>query len=410
MAGLDFQVEVKMKRSQVTVLMMIGLVLFILIGLALYFSKAAVKKKSQQGIEKIQESIIDAQPIKEFVASCLGKLAKDAVVMMGKQGGYIYSSQGGTLVDFSESEEGLQFINYNNFKAAYNIKNLPKFTYSPYSSEIPDYPWLYYPYRSPQSTSENFEGIFGMDVMPPLTPAGGSHSMQAQIENYVDSNLPKCANFDIFREQGYEIIMNPSKTSVIIGTDDISVQAKIPLTIAGPHAKEILELSNFSTNLNVRLRDAYYFTKELIESDVENIKFGIDDSKNDRDSFSVRTLKNAYLNDDIVIVADDKSLIYGQPHQYIFARKNRAPALYYIKKNVFEFDAGHVIKEEDLLQGNDLKAEDPDEDKITFTIEARLPDPKLPTVLDRPQIKFNVTASDGSLTDYQTLTANRNEN
>src|SRR3989338_4752192 len=252
MARFDIQIKIKMKRkSQVTMLMILEFFCFMVIGLVLYFPRAAFKKEVQQSTKKTQEAPIDAQPIKKFVSDCLDKLAKDAVVLLGKQGGYIYSSQGGTLVDFSQRAEGFQFVNYNGFKVAYNIKNPPIFTFFPYSAEIPDYPWIYFPYRAPQSASENFNGIFGIELMPPLTPAGGSHSMQTQIESYIDINLPKCADFGIFREQGYEITMKPPKTSATIGADYVSVQSKIPLTITSPDAQGILELNNFSTNLNI---------------------------------------------------------------------------------------------------------------------------------------------------------------
>ena len=49
-------------KSQITMLMIVGLVLFVVISLALYISKAAVKKQSQQNIKKTQEATADAKP------------------------------------------------------------------------------------------------------------------------------------------------------------------------------------------------------------------------------------------------------------------------------------------------------------------------------------------------------------
>ena len=151
------------RKSQITMLMIIGLVLFIIVSLVLYLSKSAVKKQSQQNIKKIQETAIDTSSIKEFVQKCLDKLAKDALVLLGRQGGYIYASQGGPLVDHQATDEGLFFVKYNNLNVAYNIL-APRFAVPPYSSEIPDYPWPTFPYRTAASNAEVFEGFFGISI------------------------------------------------------------------------------------------------------------------------------------------------------------------------------------------------------------------------------------------------------
>src|SRR3989338_2677463 len=93
-------------KSQVTMLMIVGLVLFITISLVLYLSKSAIKKHSQQGVKDIQGTAMDSRPIKEFIEKCLDKLAKDALILLGRQGGQIYTSQGGTTVDYSDTDEG----------------------------------------------------------------------------------------------------------------------------------------------------------------------------------------------------------------------------------------------------------------------------------------------------------------
>ena len=392
-------------KSQVTMLIIFSLVVFIAVSLVLYLSKSSIKRQSSQSIKKIQETALDTQPIKEFVTKCLDKLSKDALILIGKQGGYVYAIQGGTLVDYQNTDEGKFYVKNSDINVAYNIK-IPSYNIFPYTSDIPDYPWVLFPYKD-ESNKESFEGIFGMDNMPPLTSSGGSHSIQAQIEAFVDNNMPKCADFSFFKKQGFDIFMNSSETSVIIGSSDISVKSKIPITITNPATKKSAEISEFSTNINTRLRDIYYFTKELIENDIENIKFNINDIGNSRDSLGVRLVKDAYSNDDLVIVSDEKSSIYGKPFEYIFARKNRAPALYYIRKSTLEFESNHLITEADLLQGNELKAEDPDEDSYRFTIKALASNPELPVRLDRPQIKFRIEVSDGKLLDYQDITVKR---
>ena len=388
-------------KSQITMLMIVGLALFIVVSLVLYLSKSAFKKQSQQEIKKVQETAIETQPVKEFVAKCVDKLAKDAVVLLGKQGGYIYASQGGTLVDYAETDEGLFFVKYNNLNAAYNILP-PKFNVFPYSFDIPDYPWTTFPYQTPTSNAEIFDGFFGISNMPPLNSSEGPHSIQSQIETFIDNNMASCADFNIFKKQGLDIEMNSIKTSVIIGSSDVSVKSKIPITITNPSTKESAEISEFQANINIRLRDMYFLTKELIENDIKNIKFNLKSAKSNDESVNIKLIENVFSNDDLIIVTDEKSMINGKPLEYIFARRNRVPALYYNRKHELSFPHGYIINQSDLLGNYKLHAEDPDEDNLTFTIT-----PKLPKELVVPQIKFKVEVSDGALSDYQIITINR---
>ena len=388
-------------KSQITMLMVIGLVLFIAVSFILYLSKSTVKKQSQQSIKTVQGTAIETQPIREFAAKCLDKLAKDAVTLLGSQGGYIYSSQGGTLIDYSDTDEGLFFVRHNSVNVAYNILP-PKFAAPPYSSGIPDYPWPAFPYQTAASNEEIFEGFFGVSNIPPLNSSEGPNSIQTQIGSFIDSNMAGCADFSSFEKQGIEITMQPVKTSAVIGSSDVTINSKIPIRISNKETSEFAEISDFSVNLNLRLRSIYFFSKELVENDVKNIKFDIGSINNSRDFLSVKVLKHAFSNDDLIIVTDEKSLISGKPFEYVFARRNRAPALYYIKKTILDYPPLYTINQSDLLEDYKLMAEDPDEDNYTFTIT-----PALPKVLNVPQIKFKVEVSDGRLSDYQTITVNR---
>ena len=391
----------KPKRSQVTMLMILGLVIFIAISLVLYLSKSAVKKQGQQNIRKTHESAAEIQPIKEFAVKCLDKLAKDAVLLLGRQGGYIYASQGGPLVDYQDTDEGLFFVNYNGLKAAYNILP-PKFAVPPYASDIPDYPWKTFPYRTAASNAEIFEGFFGISNIPPLNSSEGPNSIQAQIESFIDSNIVNCIDSSIFEKQGMEIKMQAPKTSVVIGSSNILAASSMQIFISNPATKEFSEIKEFSTALDIGLRDIYFFTKNIIENDIKDIKFNISDVKNNKEHLRIKRIKNIFSNDDLVIITDDKSLINGKPYEYIFARRNRAPALYYIRKTEMEFPHNFEIKQGMLLKNYVLKAEDPDEDSYTFSIT-----PELPKVLNIPQIKFKVEVNDGQFSDHQIIIVNR---
>lgn len=389
----------KSLKSQVTMLMIMGLVLFIVVSLVLYLSKLAVKKQSQQNIKITIGTAVEIQPIKEFVTKCLDKLSKDATLLLGQQGGYIYASQGGTLVDYADTDEGLSFVKYNNNNVVYDILP-PRFASPPYSSYIPNYPWITFPYTTPISNAEIFEGYFGINNMPPLDFSQGPNSIQSQIETFVDNKITTCADFNIFKKQGFDIFAGSRKTSVTISQDDINIKLNFPITVTNPTTKESIELKDFSTTLDVRLKNSYSFAKELIEHDIKNIKFDLKNITNP--DFNVEIIKDIRPYDDLIIITDKKSLINGNPYEYVFARRNRPPSLHFIRKTVLQFQQGYIINQSDLLQGSELKAEDPDEDNFTFTIY-----PSLPYTLEVPQKNFKIEVSDGALSDHQIIIVNR---
>ncbi|MBI2557974.1 hypothetical protein HYW20_01520 [Candidatus Woesearchaeota archaeon] len=397
-------------RSQVTLLMIVGLVIFITISMVLYLHKSTFKKYSQQTIKNSQEASLDSQSVKDFVTGCISNLAKDAVALLGKQGGYIYRSQGGTLADYDPTLEGKFFVKHNGYNVAYNILPFKNRDIPPiYHSEIPDYPWLTFPYETETSNTELFKGpIFGFSGMPPLF-SGQPHSIQNQIGTFIDNKITSCADLSMFESQGYEVEMFDSNTTITIGSSDININSIIPIRVTNTLTKQTFEMREFSSKLDIRLEEIYYFINRLVDEDTTNITFSIKDAQNNRDSMKVAAYELGH--EDLIAIIDEKSLINGQPYQYIFARKNRAPALYYIRPNTLTFDSSKTqIEEADVLSGNTLKAEDPDEDNYNFRIfigESGQTEAVFPAPLNQPQMKFRINVSDGDLSDYQIITVNQ---
>src|SRR3989344_6023092 len=125
----------KTKKSQLTMLIILGVAIFLLISLALYLSKTTINRKNE--IERSQETNFELQPIKEYMQQCLDKASSDALNLIGQQGGYIYTSQGGNLVDFSESDEGIMFTKNNQYKVVYNVLP-PRSDVGLFSSQAPE--------------------------------------------------------------------------------------------------------------------------------------------------------------------------------------------------------------------------------------------------------------------------------
>ncbi len=396
----------KRKKSQISMFVILGIVILVVVSLVLYLAKTVTTKPGQESAARVQDLVFEPRPIKEFTNVCLEDMAKEAIFLLGRQGGYLFASQGGTVVDFPETDEGVMFVNHNNYRVVYNILP-PRFSIAPYSPDVDLYPWKTFPFESESSNEEVFEGFFGTVNMLPLTRLQGPNSIQTQIETFIEKNIMDCLDFTSFAKS-FEIVVEEPEAEVVIANKDVSVRLKLPITISNPTTQERVSFDDFSTKLDVRLRDMYFFAKGLIKKDVQNIKFDISDRANNKASFNIDVVRSVYSSDDLITISDEKSLINGDPYKYSFARKNRAPALHYRKNNVFEFGHGHLITRQDLLQGEELKGYDPDEDPLDFVIkEGRLLEAEFPVELNRPYINFYAEVTDGKETDYQILTVNR---
>ena len=367
-------------------LMIVGLVLFIIVSLAIHFSKG-----TKNG--PMENENFDVQPIKKFVDGCIERLAKDAIKLLGDQGGYIYKSQGGSVIDYQESDETVTFKMHAGSMVSYNILP-PKFKVGPYESSIPEYPWNVFPYDI-SSDEKTFKGYFGISHFPPLNESEGINSFQQQIEWFIDENIQKCiGSFESFRDLSIEADFDEISTSIFIGNTNLNVRSKIPITIKNIQTGGQAKLDEFSTTLNIGLKEFHEFIKSAIREDISNIEYDLGKITNDR--FEVEVMRETD-GDDIIRISDKNSRILDEPLTYHFARKNRFPALFYTKEYNNEFQMMQSLVLNDILK-NDLEALDPDEDELFFSSS-----PSFPLTLDVPSLDIRLEVSDGKLTDYQNI-------
>jgi len=403
--------KLKQKKSQVTIFLIIGLVMIIIVVSLVLLSRYAAKKTSKQETLDIKESSFDVQPIKNFVVDCLSFTSKNGLKTLGKQGGYLFKSQGGTLIDYQNSDEGLFFVEYEDSKVVYNIMK-SRFSVGKYVSSVPDYPWRTFPYVGDGMAEKEFlaKSAFGTNNLPPINKSFGQNSMQAQLETYVPKNIDQCLDFFIFEEQGFQITKGDKSVAVDINDNDVVFRMKYNMVVDNLVSGEKTELGEFFVRQQIRLGKIRFFVNRLIESDIGDIEFNISQGNN-ADSMFVSIRRDVYNNDDVIIITDEESKIDGFPLKYVFARKNRNPALSYLFPIEITLDAlddeGNLaeITRETLIGNQKLEAFDPDEDLInedSFSI-----DPEVPKELSSTDLDFKVKVTDGSLEDYQTIVVKR---
>jgi hypothetical protein len=370
-------------------------------------TRSSEKKTADQETIGVKEETFDVHPIKNFVTGCLSTISKDAIIFMGKQGGYLFKSQGGTLIDYPETDQGIFFVNHENSKVVYNILQ-PRYSVGIYSASIPNYPWRTFPYTNESRTQQTFEAkdIFGTSNLPPLNKSYGQHSIQDQLITYISNNIDNCLDFSIFEEQGFDITKKEKTIFVDINEQDVTIKMNYEIIADNLVSGEKTNLNDFFVKHKVSLGKLHNFANKIIESDISNVKFDITSSSTE--DFDINVIRDLFDNDDLIIITDKKSSFSGLQYKYIFARKNRNPSMFYLPSNL-ELPRFSEITNETLIENypDAIIALDPDEDILT--IKDLSINPELPIQINLPKMEFQVKVTDGLLEDYQIITINSEE-
>lgn len=416
------------RKAQMTVIMIMVVIILAIFGVMYYLTSSAKERQAEKEIQtqKIAETKI--KPVQEYIKSCLDLVSKNAVETMGKQGGYLFETQGSIIPDYKDEDFGKKYLLYDNLKAAYSVYP-PEGSVALYTSSVPSYPWEGFPnIETATGPAEYFFGFFGYNKVPPSAKPFPL-SVQEQLENYTQSNIKKCLDWSSFEKQGLQIRAGEPRVNVTIADTTTIFTMKYPITITDNISKAEQHLEDFAAIYNIRLKQIFAFVEKITDRDVTDIRFDI--SKPAEKDMSTKVVKNiAGTMDDIIIVTDAKSTILDKPFEFRFARHNRNPALHYLDNQTisnnreFGICVGATLT---ILQGIknelkidnpprctsnpkdktiELKVDDPDEDmpilklvigqeRLTYTVE--------PTDFYHGYFNFRIQASDNELFDWQNL-------
>ena len=76
----------KNKKAQITIFLIIGVVILIVAGVFIYLRQPVDEVTLETSVEKVP---LELKPIQNFVESCLNKVSKEALILIGSHGGYI---------------------------------------------------------------------------------------------------------------------------------------------------------------------------------------------------------------------------------------------------------------------------------------------------------------------------------
>jgi hypothetical protein len=174
----------------------------------------------------------------------------------------------------------------------------------------------------------------------------------------------------------------------------------------------VTDLKEFIVSYPVRLKKIHDFASVIMDKDTGNISFDIRVSDGET---SATTVQDVFGKDDFVVIRDSESRILDQEYVFQFARKNRPPALYYIQNatepicnnSMIQWIPPNELNVEDACGDNSFRlnftALDPDEDRLEFTYNKRMPYEIEAFDIISGKFDIKITVSDGELSDWQEI-------
>jgi len=408
------------KKSQVTVFIIIGIILISVIAMLLYFRNSVQEDNIARSIETIRSLFRDQGKYNEYVTSCMDQATKEALILIGRQGGAIYDYQAtggkqylGPSTGYDYGEYVLPYeIDGRVYNVSYGIKG--PLLGSQYHPVVP-----FYPYGSttlvnnPRIISPFYVNVFGNFPNNPMTPLcdfngsnrrdlsstvacetydsrspADTNSLQQYMERYIENKTMSCVRLDRLPELvDMSIELGNVTANLTFAEEHVLVYLVMPINIEVGNYEAEIYLNDFNVKKRVRLKKIHELVSHLINMDVNNIFFDIvrdaatiTDCKditggNDRclkPGMFISKIRNPCKGtglcpeeyDDILVVEDREFRLDGVPYRFQFAIQNRAPALDLIREEVgagsFYFDYVVFAGENIIINPYGI---DPDEDQ-----------------------------------------------
>ncbi|MGC8929328.1 MAG: Hint domain-containing protein [Candidatus Woesearchaeota archaeon] len=372
------------KKAQLSIFIIIGIVVLLMIILAfiLAFSFYNTKLRANITTASNRKSII--QQIDTTVQDCLEISAEKALNLIGKQGGYIYSYQGG-LTEFP-----ITILGTNITRSAYI--GTEKY-------EVPF--WII---RDPYDNPPGYPrfNYYGIPIMVFLKPEDVRNApkkpitIKEQLENYAELKFKECFNISklnqSIRAQIYE--KSPAKIKVTFSRKSTRFELDYPIIVYDR------QMNNKVYDSKVRFSSIYNLIRMLIERDTKNLSFMMQEDGaniNSDKTLGIQNIKGTLY--DMVKITDSNAKIGEKYYEFVFLRQNRNPFLQQIP--TLELLIGDVYDFSPF-------AFDPDEDVLNLTIKNKKTGEEINDFTFKAFKKFigvnhytiNVT-DEGNLSDWQ---------
>lgn len=374
------------------------MVILVAFAFMFYLSYKSKVEPAQRNVGSVGQANIEKEKVRGFVTDCLSRSTKKGLLLIGKQGGFIFPDQNYSLIDFGVKNVTLS----DGSRVAYLINeynpNVMSGHYYPCykpgsgkpQSKIGD--TCHVTYNHLQKYGLGSYGATKLKLKPDLCSytvdddnyecsyGGLPFSIQHQLVNYIEQSTLECINFSEFKN--LEISLKPENASANLTFSEraVNVMFKLPISLKSKQGVPITEVLYFRQEVPARIKPMYdllYSAKissnnyeGAIFQDTTNASFNLvkDLQKMAFEKYPDLQIskRTVLLTVDLITINDTNPAhsINGEFMIFRFARENRPPALDYIGNHPSQpYDIYVVAGEKVLLAPQGY---DPDEDKISY--------------------------------------------
>ncbi len=361
------------KRAQVSFFLIIAVV--VILGAGLIIALRLPFLKSPQ----LPDLPPKVEPVIEFVQQCLMDSTLNGLILLGKQGGVIYESQGGTVPDSFKTEDfaldyGGRWIWYSIFPGTltYGLSCCPR----DIGTDLFSYercPSITFPFEGENSeiiafgpevgdsmahdlsgnmvsnarmlNQLNLPGLYENEgvarqvgwIQPLMSP---KMKIRASLAEFIARNITKCLNFEELRKKGL-VVKRIGNLSVnpTFSEEFTSVEMMCPLTVQNnvtESGKSTL-LNKFSISSRVRFGKIYKYVNDILRKEAEDYSYNLSSTVSSENISLINLIRDVDEKKvDVVVFEDNQSWIPKQnqaeyeTYRFFAAIPNSPPSAAYI--------------------------------------------------------------------------------
>ena len=229
------------RKGQISLFIIAGVIILIGFGLFFYVRSQSVKS-TLPPVPVLEEIPLQLNPVREYTQSCIESLAKEALVKVGSQGGYIDLERVGIITSaiLPTEADGIKFSPEGDLNIPY---------------------WWYL--KADNDCAKNC--IFSSQ-QPDLQRASGGasdKSIESQVDIYIEENLEACLqNYQPLEDQGFVITEQGNAIVVtLIGEEEIIIFVEYP--IEASLGDTTAELKQYFSVIPLDLKKIYALANEI---------------------------------------------------------------------------------------------------------------------------------------------------
>ncbi|MEM2121703.1 MAG: Hint domain-containing protein [Candidatus Woesearchaeota archaeon] len=301
------------KKSQLSIFIIIGIIVVLMLILAFILSFSFFNTTLRQNIIASSTRKSIATQIETTIQDCLQTSAEKALLLVGQQGGYIYSYQGGL------TELPITILGTNITRQVYvgtEKFDIPFWIIRDPIDNPPAYPRYDY---------------YGLPIIVYLQPEDIKTSnkkiitIKEQLENYATLKFQECFNISrlnqSIRAKIYE--KEKPKIKVTFSRKNTRFELEYPIIIYDR------QMNNKVYTSDVRFVSIYSLLRMLLEREMKNLTFTFTEDgmliNPYKGTIGIEKIKGTVY--DVGKIIDSKARINNKPYEFVFLMQNRNPVL-----------------------------------------------------------------------------------